>query len=333
MGQIWLAFITGLTTGGFSCFAVQGGLLTTSLQSDEGVKVTKEMRKRELLLFLLAKLIAYTALGFLLGYLGSSLFISPKIQGWLQLMIGFFMLATVGRLLELHPIFRYFVIQPPKSVMRLLRNRSKVKTALTPLVLGALTVLIPCGVTQAMMLYAIGTSSPLWGAGVMFAFTLGTTPVFYAIAMAAITLLKNKLFTYASATFIAVIGILSINSGQILRASPHTLQNYWAVITKNEEQASVASAKNGVQEVTINVSNSGYKADVNTLKVGVPVKLKLITNNVKSCSRAFTIPDFDYFKILPENGTEMVEFTPEKTGKLAYTCSMGMYGGSFNVIP
>ena len=31
MNQLMIAFITGLTTGGLSCLAVQGGLLTTTL--------------------------------------------------------------------------------------------------------------------------------------------------------------------------------------------------------------------------------------------------------------------------------------------------------------
>ena len=103
MTNIWLAFIAGLTTGGISCFAVQGGLLASSL--------TEENKKKSTLIFLGAKLVAYTLLGFLLGLLGSQLNISPKIQGIFQIVIGIFMIATAGRLLNIHPIFRYFVIQ------------------------------------------------------------------------------------------------------------------------------------------------------------------------------------------------------------------------------
>ena len=222
MGNLWLAFITGLTTGGISCFAVQGGLLASAL--------TEENKKRSTLIFLGAKLIAYTLLGFLLGFLGSSLNISPKIQGIFQIVIGLFMIATAGRLINIHPLFRYFVIQPPKFVLRLMRNQAQAKSFFTPAFLGLMTVLIPCGVTQAMMLYAIGTSNPFWGAGIMFAFVLGTSPIFFAIGIASGELFKKKAFDYIAAAFIFVIGILSINSGQILRGSVHTLQNYYAVI-------------------------------------------------------------------------------------------------------
>jgi hypothetical protein len=33
MNNIWFAFITGLTAGGISCLAVQGGLLASALSN------------------------------------------------------------------------------------------------------------------------------------------------------------------------------------------------------------------------------------------------------------------------------------------------------------
>lgn len=207
-----------------------------------------------------------------------------------------------------------------------MRNQAQAKSIFTPALLGILTVLIPCGVTQAMMLYAIGTSNPLWGAGILFAFVLGTSPVFFAIGIASSELFKKKAFNYIAAAFIFVIGIISINSGQILRGSVHTLQNYYSVIVGSSRVSTIGNV------VTIQITNRGYKSDVNTLKLGVPVKLILKTSNVTSCARAFTIPDLNYFKILPANGTETIEFTPNKLGNMTYTCSMGMYSGSFNVI-
>lgn len=318
MSTIWLALITGLTTGGFSCFAVQGGLLTSAIAESE--------RKKGLLVFLVAKIIAYTFLGFLLGFVGASLNISPKIQGWLQIFIGFFLLVTAARLLNVHPIFRYFVITPPKFIFRLLRKQSQAA------ILGASTILIPCGVTQAMMLLALGSGNAVWGASIMFAFTLGTTPVFYLIGLAATQILKHRAFAVFAASFVLIIGILSVNSGQILRGSVHTLQNYWAALAGTVEEVKAASIRGGSQEVTIKVLNGGYQPNVNTLKAGVPVKLKLVSENVNSCARAFAIPDLNFFKVLPQTGTEIIEFTPTKLGKLTYTCSMGMYTGQFNVI-
>ena len=317
MGNFWLAFITGLTTGGLSCFAVQGGLLTSAIVG---------RKEKGILMFLVAKLIAYSILGFILGFLGSEIRISTNFQGTLQLFVGIYMLATALRLLDIHPIFRYLVIQPPKAFFKLIRKSSEAKSFFTPAILGFLTVLIPCGITQAMMILAIGTGSPLWAAGIMFFFVLGTSPVFFLIGLAAVELLKNKLFSYVAAIFIAVMGILAINSGQLLRGSVHTLQNYYSVIFEKNIEIKIGN------QINIVVTDSGYRADINTLKVGVPVKLTLITNNVRGCARAFTIPEFNLFKMLPTDGKEIVEFTPTKIGTLTYTCSMGMYTGSFNVV-
>jgi sulfite exporter TauE/SafE len=332
MANYWLAFLTGLTTGGISCFAVQGGLLTSALATDEEINISKSLRAKALTAFLISKLIAYTVLGFVLGTIGKSLLITPKVQGWLQIIIGIYMIITAANLINLHPFFKHFVITPPKFIFRLLRNQTKVKSFFTPVFLGALTILIPCGVTQAMMLLAISASNPVVSASIMFAFILGTIPVFFMIGLAANELFRHKALAVIAALVVAGMGILSINSGQVLRGSPHTIQNYWRVAFQSDTEGTLATVNSGVQEVTINVSAHGYKANVNTLKVGVPVKLTLITNGVASCARAFTIPDYNLSKILPQTGTETMEFTPTRTGLLTYTCSMGMYSGSFNVV-
>ena len=334
MANYWLAFITGLTTGGISCFAVQGGLLTSALATEEEINISKSLRARALGAFLIAKLIAYTLLGFALGLVGERLIVTPKVQGWLQIIIGIYMLITAANLVNLHPFFRHFVIRPPKFIFKLLRNQTKVKSFFTPILLGALTIFIPCGVTQAMMLLAISASNPVVSASILFAFILGTIPVFFIIGMAANELFKHKALAVLAALVVAGMGILSINSGQVLRGSVHTIQNYWRVAFESGAtgSGSLAPIVSGVQEVTINVTSGGYKTNINTLKLGVPVKLTLVTQNVAGCSRAFTVPEFNLFKLLPQTGSEVLEFTPQKTGILTYTCSMGMYSGSFTVI-
>ncbi|MEK7061097.1 MAG: sulfite exporter TauE/SafE family protein [Patescibacteria group bacterium] len=333
LSNIWLPFITGLTTGGLSCFVVQGGLLTSALAS-EGTGDKKYIKEKSILMFLLAKLIAYSLLGFVLGFLGSAIKITPRFQGYLEIFVGLYMLATAARLLNIHPIFRYFVIQPPKAFLRLLRNKSQAQSFFTPALLGFLTILIPCGVTQAMMLLAIAGGNAILGTSIMFFFVLGTSPVFFLIGLAAVSLLKNRMFSIIAAVFIAIMGILAINSGQILTGSIHTIQNYYEVLLGESKNSQMGIAKiiNGKQEATIYVSSGGYQSDVNTLKVGIPVKLTLISQNARSCARAFAIPEFNLFKVLSQNGTDTMEFTPTKVGRLTYTCSMGMYTGFFNVI-
>lgn len=327
MNQIWLALITGLTTGGISCFAVQGGLLASSL-------TTTESKYKSVSMFIVAKVLAYTLLGAGLGAIGSSLTISPAVQGWMQILAGVFMLLTAARLLNIHPIFRHFVIQPPKFILRMLRNKTANASLFTPALLGFLTLLIPCGITQGMMILAVASGSPIVGAAILFAFTLGTSPVFFGLGVATLEILKRKSLSYIAALVIVVMGIVSINTGQALRGSVHTLGNYWKALTEattTKQKAALIDA-DGKQQATIDVRSQGYFPSKESLKVGVPVKLTLISNNVQSCARSFLIPSLKISKILPQNGTETIEFTPTKSGLLTFSCGMGMYTGQFTVV-
>jgi len=120
------------------------------------------------------------------------------------------------RMFNIHPIFRIFALEPPKFVTRAIRRRAKRGADLfTPLVLGAMTVLIPCGVTQVMMAAAIATGDPLQGAGLMLAFTLGTSPVFFALAYLTTQIGSRleKLFTRFVAATLLILGIITYISG------------------------------------------------------------------------------------------------------------------------
>jgi sulfite exporter TauE/SafE len=332
MNPLFLAFITGLTSGGVSCLAVQGGLLASAVSQ----KNNQLSNKTTVGMFLWAKVMAYTSLGFVLGLLGSKVSFSPTLQGWMQIFAGLYMLATAANLLKLHPIFRYTVIQPPKIIYKLLRNQSRTGELFAPGVLGAMTVLVPCGITQGMLVLALTSANPLTAAAIMFAFTLGTTPVFAILGMSASKFMEKKAFVYITSFIIFILGLVSLNTGQVLRGSAHTAQNYWRVLTTvpGEVKAGTVAGvtQDDKQEVVIDVKSSGYSPSDITLKVGVPVRLSLKTDNTQGCSRAFTIPALNIFKQLPQTGTEIIEFTPTQKGTLAFTCSMGMFTGRFQVI-
>lgn len=324
MSILWLAFITGLTTGGISCLAVQGGLLASAVTEEKN-------RGFSVAVFVIFKLLGYTLLGFLLGLLGSALTLSPKVLGWVQIAAGAFMIATALRMIDAHPVFRYFVLTPPRWAFRLMKNTSRSRSLFAPALLGFLTILLPCGVTQATMAVAVASGNPFSGAAIMCAFILGTSPVFFVLGATVVGLLQKKAFSYAAAAIIAVFAVLSINGGLGLTGSPYTLQNYWRAAQGETIERSAAAVVGGVQDVTIVVKNNGYTASATTLKRGVPVRLTLTTDNTNGCVRAFTIPEYNISKVLPVTGTETIEFTPAQAGRLAYSCSMGMYTGAFTV--
>jgi len=333
MNTIWLAFLTGLTTGGISCFAVQGGVLTSAVSQDVGEDKSPRTNYVGVLIFLLSKLIAYIIVGAILGAVGATLQFSPKIMGVLQIAVGLFMLATAARLIELHPIFRYTVITPPRWVYKVFHKQSHANSIFAPALMGALTILMPCGVTQAMMVAALSSGSITTGALTMGAFVLGTSPVFFALGAAFVVLLQKKVFTYIAAVIVCIFGLMAINGGLALTGSIYTFQNFYrAAVTPVQPTSRAIVGSDGVSDVTIIVHDTGYDSDTQILQVGVPVRLHLKTDNVKGCSRSFVIPSENITKVLPASGEEIITFTPTKTGSLTYSCSMGMYTGEFTVV-
>ena len=271
-------------------------------------------------------MLAYTILGFLLGLVGKVFQLTPLTRAILLIVIGIFMLGNALRMLNVHPIFRYFVIEPPAFLRRKLRqtaNGAKNSSLITPGLLGFMTVLIPCGVAQAMMAVALGTGNPLQGAALMFAFTLGTSPVFFAVSYFTVQLGKKleKNFARFVAAVVLILALLTINSGLTLLGSPFSFSRLSSALFPPQAQVATANSGNGLttfgptigtsssaasapdgSAITINVVNSGYSPAEVHAKADIPIKLNLVTKGTRSCSRAFTIPSLGIQQILDENG-------------------------------
>ena len=352
LSQLAVAFITGLTTGGLSCLAVQGGLLASSLAHQiekdymEQVGQARKQRGKKnqpvpgsgaavpILLFLSSKTVVYTLLGALLGLVGSYLTLSPATRAILMILIGVFMLGNALRMFNVHPIFRYFSIEPPKFITRYIRRTAKGTDTATPLFLGALTVFIPCGVTQAMMAAALGTGSMAMGAALMFAFTLGTSPVFFIVAYLTTELgaRLEKFFMRFVAAVVLILGLVTVNSGLNILGSPLSFQNMTrGLFPSNGGSEPVVASSPPVAaegELVLYVQNEGYFPQTLSAPAGKNFRLNLVTDQTYSCSRDFLIPALDFYQLLPDTGTVQVDIPAQEKGStLFFTCSMGMYTG------
>jgi len=270
----------------------------------------------------------------LLGILGTSLKPSPIFQGYFQIALGLYLFGITGNLLNLHPLFRYFVLTPPRFILKYARKISQDSSNnFTPAILGVITIFLPCATTQAIEVLALTTQNPIYSAAMLFFFVLGTTPTFLVFGF-----LLNKGQTSFQKLFPAILGIFllamslyTVNAGISLTGSVYTFQNFWQVATNSNKNNNSVLGDN-IQTTTINVTDNGYSPNNITLKKNVLTKLELITTNVANCSRSFTIPSLNISKLLPETGTTIIEFTPKTEGPLAFSCSMGMYTGKFNII-
>lgn len=344
----WLIFLTGLTSGGVTCAAMQGGLLASVIANQKKLAVSPGLGRDDIApvsTFLLAKLLSHLALGALLGALGSVVELSLPAKLTFQALAAIFMFGSALNLLDVHPLFRYLSFQPPKWTYRLLKHNQTHANLFAPGVLGLLTVFIPCGVTQAMAVVALTSSSPLQGAGTMGAFVLGTFPLFFllGIGTARLSEVWRRDFLRLAAYLLIFMSLSSVNGILQVTDSPYSVQRlgphlvrllppYDRTTTPLAPDPAVL-LENGVQKVTISIENGGYTPKYFRVKAGVPVELTLATEGqVYSCATAFTFKAFDIYDVLKPVDSKVHKFTPEKIGKYTYSCSMGMYSGVMEVI-
>src|SRR3989338_504102 len=343
--DLWLIFLTGLTVGGLTCLAVQGGLLASIIaareEEDFEEKSFKKHNLKPVLAFLTTKLLAYIILGFILGSFGGALAISDNARVIMQLLAGAYMIAIALNLLNVHPIFRYVIIQPPRFMMKWVKNTTKSKDLFAPALLGALTIFIPCGTTLAMEVFAISSGSPILGAAIMATFVLGTFPLFLGLGFLTTTLgdtFKTKFFKIAG-ILVLYLGVTSFNGALVLAGSPVTLKTIREAIPISIDlsegelsENSFVKTENGVQIVDIAVFPTGYSPNNVQVKQGIPVRLNLKSGGRLGCTSQFRIPSLGISKNIPLSGVAEVDFTPSMKGKIVFTCSMGMYSGIIDVI-
>ena len=346
--NLFLIFLTGLTTGGLSCLALQGGLLASVIANQKEQEHDNNTGNNNIsanskdwlpvVMFLVAKLTIHTILGFFLGLLGSVISLSLGLRLTFQILTALFMFATAMNLLNVHPIFRYIVFQPPRFLQRLIRNSSKRKAIFAPSLIGLMTIFVPCGITQAMEVLAINSGSPLNGALIMFFFVLGTSPLFGILGFATTKLSEGwyKKFTKFASAALIIMAIYSINGVLLVINSPITLNRIFSplanIFSKKDVTTSESVIKGDVQQVAIEVLNNGYNPNYIKVKKGVPVEFTLKSNGVYSCALSFIFQEYGIRVSLQSTDVKTFNFTPANTGKYQFSCSMGMYRGIMEVV-
>jgi plastocyanin domain-containing protein len=96
--------------------------------------------------------------------------------------------------------------------------------------------------------------------------------------------------------------------------------------TQESAPQTAAASAEGVQEATINVGGDYQPAAV-LVKQGQPVRLNFYRADDKNCGGEVVFPELNIRKEIPVGQTTTVEFTPQKTGELAFTCGMDMMRG------
>ncbi len=284
---------------------------------------------RPAFLYNLGRVISYTAVGFIVGALGSAINFSNTAQGILKLIAGVFMVIMGVNMLGIFPWLRKLTPRMPKIFARKIdAEKSKSKS---PLIVGLLNGLMPCGPLQAMQIYALSTGSPFAGALSMLLFSLGTVPLMFILG--ALSSILSKKFTHkvmmAGAVLVVVLGLSMFSQGWGL--SGFTLSSIVPQSASASTQTPDATIEDGVQIVNSTLSSGKYPAI--TVQAGIPVKWTIDApeGSINGCNNRIFIPEYDIeyeFKI----GENVIEFTPTGTGQFPYSCWMGMIRSSITVV-
>ena len=349
--SLWAVLLAGLFAGGISCAAVQGGLLAGVVaRRRQPEPIGPEAGGRDgtrpaavpadavpVVGFLVGKLLSHAALGAALGLVGDAAQLGFRTRAVLQVAAGVVMLALAADLLGVVAV-RRLLPHPPASWGRLVRRSGRVGGAFGPAMLGAATVLIPCGVTLSMEFLAVASGAPLSGAAIMATFVVGTSPLFAAVGYAArrsTEVLRGRLAVLAG-TAVLVAGVLAIDAGLTLGGSSVTLSSAWGSLRGGDAGAPVGTGPvtaDGRQQITITVRPYGYSPDRVTTRAGVPTRLVLHSDGADGCTSAIVFPTLGVERILPEDGDTVIDVASLRPGRHRYTCSMGMYSGTIEAVP
>jgi sulfite exporter TauE/SafE/copper chaperone CopZ len=174
-----MLFLIGLITS-LHCVAMCGGINLSQCLPREGVEKFSQTFTPALL-YNLGRVLAYSAVGFVLGLVGfvlgggASGGLPTLAQGLLKLIAGALMVVMGLNMLGLFPVLRKLQPRIPEALAR--RRDGSGRKNRGPLFVGLLNGLMPCGPLQSMQIVALASGNPLTGALSMFLFSLGTVPL------------------------------------------------------------------------------------------------------------------------------------------------------------
>jgi sulfite exporter TauE/SafE/plastocyanin domain-containing protein/copper chaperone CopZ len=340
--SLWAVVLIGLTAGFSTCLALVGGLVlgVSAKYVQANPQTTPREKFRPHLLFNLGRIGGYMFFGALLGALGSVLQLSSFVTGIITVLVGAVMLIMGLQLTNIVPGVNRLKILLPKGLSRVLgiQNNSGKYSDNKAMLLGASTFFLPCGFTQAMQLYAISSGSVAAGILIMGLFALGTAPGLLSIGGLVASLKKtttSKFFKFAGVVVVA-LAMFNISNGFNLTGWSGSLSALAGSFGSANQTAAIENSalppiENGKQIVKMAETDSGYSPNEFTVKKGVPVRWIIDAQAPYSCASSLVMSKFNIRKNLVA-GENIIEFTPTETGNINFSCSMGMYRGSFSVV-
>ena len=321
-----LVFIIGLVASVSSCLAVTGGLLIALAAKFNEANPQLSARARGLphIWFNAGRLVAYPLFGGLIGALGSALTLSPTVNGVLTLAASAIMIALGLSMLGMFPPVQHLLPRLPHSLSQRLQDTASRETRSAAFLLGSTTFFLPCGFTQALQLYVLSKADVTTGALTMLVFALGTLPALLSLSVIS-SLAKGAFqrhFIRFAGAGVILLGILNVQYGLVLTGS--------GMSAGGRSPANAVAVDNGTtsagerQQISMKIVGFDYRPNRFTVRQGMPVTWVVDGSQAEGCGRMLLAPGLGIRKLLAENSTTIITFTPDRTGEFAFNCGMGM---------
>ena len=321
------AVLLGIVASLSTCLAVIGAVVMSFGLKYKSRGTAFERSVKPHLLFHAGRVGGFFVLGGILGSIGSIFALSSSSTGWITFLVGF-LLAWIGlNILDLAPSITRVGLRMPKKMFRYWSRIKESNHASAPAFLGIFSFFLPCGFTQSVQIFAVGSGSFLVGGTTMALFALGTMPVLLSVGiMSSKSQKKNRVVTKK------VIGFVILAFAWYTLLSGLAANGIVIKSDQNEEGDSALSSQlvDGVQTIRMDVDNRGFTPRNFNLKKGLPVRWIINGKQIYGCTNEIIIPEYDISKKLTY-GENIVEFTPTKSGIVSFSCWMGMVRGTFNV--
>jgi len=140
----------------------------------------------------------------------------------------------------------------------------------------------------------------------------------------------NRILKIA-AILVLILGLIMLNRGLVVLGSDYSFDAIVATVTgASAGSAAVVAIDGDYQIVNMEVTRYGWTPDTFMLKKGVPVKWNIDVKELTGCNNEIIVRDYD-IDVKLKKGMNVVEFTPDETGTVRWSCWMGMIPGVFIV--
>ncbi len=321
-------FMIGLVASISTCIAVTGGLLVAvaAKYNEAYAELTGIQRLKPHLYFNAGRIISYTLLGGAIGALGSALAFTPEANGVLTILASLVMILLGLQMLKVLPSLTRFMPAMPRIFYHRIHQFAERQTKGGAFVLGAATFFLPCGFTQALQLYVLAKGSFATGALTMLAFALGTLPALLSLSafssFASGTFQKH--FLRIAAVAVIVLGILNIQYGLVLTNSRLGLTLFQDDAQQTGAVRIERTAAGTKQIAVMKIVGFDYIPNHFEVRQGVPVEWRIDASEAAGCGRVLIAPALGVRRLLSDNSTTVITFTPDRAGEFRFNCGMGM---------